>query len=114
MSSSSFGFLIFCLDSFIKVLVVFNFIIQFKLMILYFLIWSSLFSFQFFFLSPFCKSYHSFQSLNLITILFLFFMSILILISFFFYPSTKLIFFNFTIQLNIKFILYFIFLSLFF
>jgi hypothetical protein len=62
-----------------------------------------------FFLSPFCKSYHSFQSLNLITILFLFFMSILILISFFFVLLLNWFFFNFTIQLNIKFILYFIF-----
>jgi hypothetical protein len=48
--SSFFRFLIFIIGPFVKILVVFNFIIQFKLMILYFLIWCSL---LFFSISPF-------------------------------------------------------------
>jgi hypothetical protein len=51
IQSSFFEFLIFFLGHFVKVLLVFNFIIQFKFSELYFLIWSSLFWFLFFFLA---------------------------------------------------------------
>jgi len=48
MWSLFFGFFIFFLGSIVRVLVIFDFIIQFKLMVLYFSIWSSFFS-----ISPF-------------------------------------------------------------
>jgi hypothetical protein len=38
-----FEFLIFYLNHFVKVLLIFNFFLQFKLMVLYFSIWSSFF-----------------------------------------------------------------------
>jgi hypothetical protein len=69
--SSFFGFLFFCFSLFVKVLMVFNFIIQFKLMVLCFSILSSLFYFLIF-SQPFCKGYYSFQFHSLITTLFLF------------------------------------------
>jgi hypothetical protein len=92
-------FLIFFLGPLVKDLVVLNFVIQFKLMILCFLIWSSLFWFLIF-SYLFCKSYYSFQFYPLITTLFLFFMSILILIRFnflssFYYFNFNTHFFNF-------------------
>jgi hypothetical protein len=77
-------------------------------MVLCFLIWSSLFFIANFFLGLFVKVMNSFQFHHLIITLFLFFISILSLILKKKIPCTKLIlFFNFTIQLNIKFILYF-------
>jgi hypothetical protein len=85
--SSFFWFLIFFLGFFIKVLLVFNFIIQFKLMVLCFLIWSLLFWFLIFFLDSFVK----------VIILFNFTLQLKIFFyvnfnPYFFYPLTKLIF----------------------
>jgi len=77
MRSLFFGFFIFFLGFIVRVLVIFNFIIQFKLMVLFFSIWSSFFS-----ISPF----------NYNIILFLCqFWSLLFL---FFCHFTKLIFFS--------------------
>jgi hypothetical protein len=60
--SSFFGFLIFYFCTFVNVLLIFNFIIQFKLKVLCFPIWLSLFWFLFyFFYWPFYKIYYSFQ-----------------------------------------------------
>jgi len=78
--SSFFKFLILYLGIFVNVLLIFNFIIQFKLKVLCFLIWFLLFWFFLFFYRPFCKIYYSFQFHPSIKKLFLFFMSILTLI----------------------------------
>jgi len=77
-------------------------------MVLCFSIWSNWFDYDFF-SWLFCKSYYSFQYYPSIKTLFLIFMTILILIILsIFGPFTKLIFlFNFTLQSNIKFILFF-------
>jgi len=90
--------------SFCKVLMVFSSIFTFKLMILCFQFDPYCFNF-YFFPYPLYKSYYSFQFHHLITILFLFFISLLIIILF--CSFTNLIFFQF--HLSVKYKSYFVF-----
>jgi hypothetical protein len=107
--SSFSGFLIFYFSLFIKVLLVFNFIIQFKLIVLCFSLLSSLFYFLNFSRS-FCKNYYSFQFHSLITTLFLFlcqfwtpffFSFFILLLNWFFFQ------FHHSIKYNIYFVFWF-------
>ena len=88
---------------------VFNFITQFKIDGIMFLIWSSLFFISNFFSWSFCKSYKFFLispfNYNIVFIFYVNFEPHSFKKKI---PCTKLIFFfNFIIQLNIRFILYF-------
>ena len=107
LQSLFFWFLIFFLWTFCGSLICFQFHSLIQIYGIMFSIWFSLFWFKFF-SWPFCKTYYSVQFYHTIKNLFLFLMYFYPYSLDFFCPFTKLIhLFNFTIQSNIKFILYF-------